>query len=207
MTKIMDSVMALAGYSLMGIKPDVASAIVATWDACLGALCDRNVMPDPKLNRLATMSWTLVHSRVVSTAMIPGVPTLAFMGLVRGEKQIGVIAIPEDWLRQFATDPWMQLGAIVYSTSKARDLWADKLLDGRVEERAKAFEARFLRLAVSDASTSRPFKPNDYQTKVLTAFPAFPEEIDYEPEPFDLARARARFEDFSERGIRDPAVA
>jgi len=203
-TKIMDGVMLLAGKALVNAGPDVASVIVATWNACVGALRDPSVVPDKRINDLAGLLWTLVSSRTVCTAMIAGVPTLSFMALERGSRQVALIAIPEDWVAHFAKDPWMQLGATVYSASKARDYWSGRVATRDVNQRAMAFEAILLRLAAADESEAQPFKPNEYQAKVLAAFPSLPAAFDYEPEPFDLESAKRRFDDFSERGIQAP---
>lgn len=209
MTKIMDAVMEHAGRAMLGMgQPDAVAATVATWNACVATLMSPEVTPAPRLNDAASLLWSLCSSRTICTAMMPDVPSLSFIGLVTRDdsgREIGIIAIPENWLRLFAVDPWLQLGAVMYSASRARDFWSGKLreIDIVTERRAKAHEAEFLRFALADESKKR-FKATAYQGAVLAAFPSFPTDLEYESVPFDLARAQAKFGDYSDRGIQLP---
>lgn len=211
MTKIVDAVMEHAGrIMLSGRKVDEVSATVATWDACVAGLMRPETTPDPRLNEAAKLLWVLCSSRTVCTAMTE-VPSLHFMGLIKDKtdgKDRGVVLIPLNWIKLFADDPWLQIGAVMYSASKARDFWNKKISASKrefedVERRAKAYEAEFLRIAIRDQSKKR-FKATAYQGAVLGAFGSFPADLEYESKPFDLARAQAEFADYSERGIQAP---
>ncbi len=211
MTRIVDAVMEHAGRIMLGrAKVDEVSATVATWDACVAGLMRPETTPDPRLNDVAKLLWVLCSSRTVCTAMTE-VPSLHFMGLIKDKtdgKDRGVVLIPLNWIKLFSVDPWLQLGAVMYSASKARDFWNKKIADEagglEVERRAKAYEAEFLRLAIRDQSKKR-FKATAYQGAVLGAFGSFPSDLEYESKPFDLERAQAEFADYSERGIQAPA--
>ena len=210
MTRIVDAVMEHAGRIMLGrAKVDEVSATVATWDACVAGLMRPETTPDPRLNDVAKLLWVLCSSRTVCTAMTE-VPSLHFMGLIKNRadgKDRGVVLIPLNWVKLFSVDPWLQLGAVMYSASKARDFWNKKITDEasglEVERRAKAYEAEFLRLAIRDQSKKR-FKATAYQGAVLGAFGSFPPDLEYESKPFDLVRAQAEFADYSERGIEAP---
>lgn len=209
MTKIMDAVMQLAGIALLSDdvqrKPQEA-VFVATWDACLGALRDPAITPDARLNELATLCWRLVSSRTVSTVMIETVKQVSFAVVGTVENKPGIIILPKNWPVLFAKEPWMQLGAVVYAASQARDFWNNRLLGhaAEAERRGKAYEAILLRMAARDESAKWPFAQNAYQIEVTEEFADFPQDLVYEGLDFDLGRASALFSDFSRRGIVAP---
>jgi hypothetical protein len=210
MTQIMDAIMATAGRTLLdreeeGNTLDPAAVLTATWDACLCALSEPKATPDTHLNRLAGLMWQLCGSRTVTTAATDEVKTISFLAMNEDEKLVGAVLIPDNWVKMFAVEPWMQLGAIVHTASKARDFWNGRILDVNVERRARAFEYLALALAVKDTSASRKFAANDYQKKVLAEFEAgVPKGLLGDSRPFDLERARAAFRSFSKLEIRPP---
>lgn len=208
MTRIMDAIMGVAGRTIMPKGPGVTpvEVVVATWDACLLALIDPATTPEGRLNKLAGLMWELVSSRVVTTAMTDEVKTITFAAVSRNDKFAGLVLIPENWIRLFAVDSWMQACAITHVSSKACDLWSGRLMAADVERRARAYESVLLGLAAKDESVTRKFEANDYQRKVIADFASgIPEGLLYTSCPFDVTRAKAEFVSYDGNEIQVPS--
>lgn len=76
------------------------------------------------------------------------VPSLSFWGEQRGVESIGMVLAPEDFYIRVLEDPYMQLGALVFNASKARDYYNGILADfNALQQRAYAYEAEYLNTA------------------------------------------------------------
>ena len=131
------------------------------------------------------------------TPMGPDVPSIHIMpsiSLRDGGRHSGVLFVPKDWLFKVALNPCMQVGAMAYMLSQVRDLWNEKIVAGDTSSspaRGAALEARVLRVL----DRAGVLTPNDYQRHVLAAHPEGADDgAWYEGQPFDMARAVAKFQ-------------
>jgi hypothetical protein len=142
---------------------------------------------NPRLAMLGTLIWRLVGNHVIPVAMVEGIPTLSFTALRNPAGIMGMVICPEDWLEQIEANPLYCMGGIVFVASQCRDFWNGKILypaqdqdqsatfgpgpqiatDPIVLKRAFAYEAEYLH----SIFPSGDLKPNDYQSKVMAAYP------------------------------------
>ena len=100
---------------------------------------------------------------------------------------MGIILVPMTFPDLCKKDSTMQLGALVFNASKARDFYHNKLADFRAtQSRAYAYEAEYLLTA--QKLWAQHFDPNKYQKKVMTEYPeglvSLPNEYRYPLVPF-----------------------
>jgi hypothetical protein len=166
-------------------------------------LLDPALFPNKGINDLCHLFWQLVGSgvsRMAVTETVPSIHMLAIRDKVQ-DPLVCTVMVPASFLNLVLEDPWMQLGALVFTASQAKDIW-NKKLDANIPDRARTQEAEFLRTAQHFPN----FKANDYQVRILKIYP--PESLvrwQYSSEPFNLKEAQARFQDPSGQGIHEPS--
>lgn len=126
----------------------------------------------PPIKDLTGLLWKIVGERIAPAAIMEGVPSMSFWCEVKKGEMFATIICPMNWCEMLKNDPHMQMGAIVFNASKAKDYWNQKVvgLDDTEESstgRAWAYESEFLLHCQSDPS----FSPNPYQRHVLGKFP------------------------------------
>lgn len=147
-----------------------AELITAMFDAGVDALRNKDTFSNPEINDLMTLFWRLVGNKVTPTAVMTGLESMSFWAEVRGVKSIAFVIVPENFPELCAKNASMQLGALVFSASKARDYYNSKLaIFEEVQRRAFAYEAEYLVTLRNRWPGS--FTPNKYQSRVLTAYP------------------------------------
>lgn len=172
---------------------------------CFNALVDflrnREKLPDPDINRLTTLLWRLVGSKIVPTAAIPdndnirslsfivqkispknipvlkqqGYPENCFLEFIELGSYTGCIILPDNFPELFNEDPAMQMGAVVFIASQVRDYITGRLMTENPplwKERAYAYEAQLISDLLKMAQEQgKVFQPNDYQQEILRAYP------------------------------------
>ena len=116
--------------------------------------------------------YQLVGSKVTPVAMTDGVSTLGFYCEKRNGNSLGVVFMPTLWSDMLRETPFVQMGAMVFVASQAKDYWNNKFgVDDKqiILDRACAFEAEFLHYLL--CQTDRKFEPTDYQKQILSKFP------------------------------------
>lgn len=137
-------------------------------------------LPLPRINTLMSLFWRLVGNKISPVVMSVdgGPPTLGFWCEIRDNKSMAVVMCPKDWDRQLQTGPLMQMEALVFAASQAKDYWNHKFIPmpwenvaqnkKEVHERAYSNEAELLHYF---QRTVPNFTPNEYQQKVMADFP------------------------------------
>jgi hypothetical protein len=128
-------------------------------------------LPLPSINTLMTLFWRVVGNKVTPVAMTPNVPSLSFWCEIRGGRSIAVIMMPKNWHDMLVQNAHMQMGAMVFAASQAKDYWNHKFgISSRQEihDRAWSSEAELLHYF---ARTAPDFKANDYQQKLMEKYP------------------------------------
>ena len=148
------------------------------------------IVPNPTINKLGSLLWDIVGNQVIPVAIGPDVKTLSVAGYKQGTTIKAEIIVPLEWEKMWKEDTLMQMGAVVYTGSKAIDIFNGKL-DSSLMERAKMYEAEFLLTALKDVPDA---DLNDYQKEVVASFPQGIKSKDakkllYEWRPFSAARA------------------
>jgi len=129
----------------------------------------RAVVPNERIQKLATVLWDLVGNKYVLIALGPKVPGLVFSVMrVKGVMQ-GIVFIPENWPEMSRTDTFMQLGAVLFTGAQIVDYYNDRLLEPAAKARWGAYEAELLLLLRQLLPT---WKPNEYQLEAMKRFPA-----------------------------------
>lgn len=128
-------------------------------------------LPLPAVNTLMTLLWRIVGNKVAPVAMNPNVPTLSFWCEIQRSRSLAVIMIPDNWHDMLVEDTHMQMGAMVFAASQAKDYWNHKFVPSSkkdVHDRAWSAEAELLHYF---ARTAPDFKANDYQMKIMEKYP------------------------------------
>jgi len=132
-------------------------------------------LPLPSINALMTLLWRVVGNHIAPVAINPNVPTLSFWCEFRSVDPIAslaVIMIPDNWHDMLVEDAHMQMGAMVFAASQAKDYWNHKFsppnAKKEIHDRAWSSEAELLHYF---AHTAPDFKPNDYQNKIMDKYP------------------------------------
>jgi hypothetical protein len=133
--------------------------------------------PHQPVAELMSLFWKLVGNRICPASIQPDVSTLSFWCEIpggadpdkRARQMIATIICPSNWCDMLRADRYMQLGALVFQASKAKDYWNLKIpgitcTEEAFQERAYSYEAEFL-------NTISVFSPNSYQKQVLTKYP------------------------------------
>jgi len=145
-----------------------------------------------RICNLGKLIWGLVGNRIIPAA-ISDTPmnTIAFCG--EGRRQDGGITdgkfaafiIPPTWLELVAKDPFMQCGAVIFTSSQARDYYNGHMHLSDTITRAYAFEAEALH-RMQNAEES--WTPNKYQKAVMQKYPqgidSLPPGLWYESKPY-----------------------
>ena len=152
----------------------LAEELVPKFDACVDYL--REKFPNEQINQLMTLFWRLVGNKITPSALTPAVQSVSFWAEVRGTEKIGVVLMPVNWLSKLDKDLYMQLGALVFTASQAKDYYqafiegpALNIFDSQsTRNRALAYEAEYLLTLIQ---IDEQFTPNEYQLQVLNTYP------------------------------------
>jgi copper(I)-binding protein len=132
-------------------------------------------LPLPAVNTLMTLLWRVVGNKIAPVAMNSNVPTLSFWCEIHRsagqDRSLAVIMIPEKWHEMLVQDAHMQMGAMVFAASQAKDYWNHKFGSSSkkdIHDRAWSAEAELLHYF---ARTAPDFKANDYQKKIMERYP------------------------------------
>ncbi len=125
--------------------------------------------PNKHVNELMSLFWNLVGSKLIPLAMTKGARSLAFYVERKGIDSVEMIMVPQDFYLKVLKAPYMQLGALTFIASQARDFYNQKLSDpNAVRQRSHAYEAEYLNtLKQLDGG----FSLNNYQIEVLNRYP------------------------------------
>jgi hypothetical protein len=133
----------------------------------------RSIIPNDRVRSLAAVVWDLVGHKEVLVAIGPDVPSLSFTAIRfdKADNQIkGVVLVPKTWPQMVDTEPFMQIGAILFVGVQVVDFYNGKLIgDAAAPGRCRAYEAELLRTLIQVAPD---WKPNDYQRQILDRYPA-----------------------------------
>lgn len=136
------------------------------------------MLPFPRINILMSLFWRLVGNKISPVVMGSSVPTMSFWCELRDGKSMAVIMCPQNWHEQLASDPHMQMGALVFAASQAKDYWNHKFIPLPDEDIAQKKKEVFQRAWSNEAEllhyfqrTAPNFKPNEYQQKVIAEYP------------------------------------
>lgn len=172
--------------------------IETTFTELVDRLRNPQIVKCPPINDLMTLLWRLVGNNICPASIMPVIPSLSFWGEIRGsggvETWFATIICPGKWMEMLKEDIYMQLGAMVFNASKARDYWNRKLpgynaTEKDILERSYTYETEFLNYLKREDPA---FTPNKYQSQVLEKFPqglasARP-GLHYEGRPFPTRR-------------------
>jgi len=167
----------------------------STFTELVDSLRNPDSMKNPAINELARLLWRLVGNRIVPSSVMPGIPTMSFWCEIKKGEMFATIICPLDWPQRLKDDPYMQMGAMVFNASRARDYWNHRIIDitdtkEEQYDRAMAFEAELLCYFQQHTTD---FVPNEYQKQVLEKFPAglasAPPGLVYESRPFPDGQA------------------
>jgi hypothetical protein len=160
-----------------------------TFTELVDRLRDPNKTKNDELNKLMSLTWRLVGNHIVPVATLEKIPTMSFFAELTNNEMAAFIVCPPHWCEMLRDDLYMQVGALVYNSSKARDYWNRKI-PGHVitkeesHQRAMCYESEWLRFCqLNDPS----FKPNTYQGQVLAKYQGvvdMPPEMVYDSRPF-----------------------
>lgn len=133
----------------------------------------KSAFPNPKINKLMSLTWDVVGNKIVPLAIGPDVPSLGVATMGAGLASKSMIFAPHAWVKMIEEDPVGQMGAIVHVGSQVVDAYNRRVLgETRASaERAKAWEAEFL-LTVSEMGRGGPWRPNPYQAEILSRYPS-----------------------------------
>lgn len=89
----------------------------------------RSVFPNPHINKLMGMVWDLVGHKIVPVAS--GAPVAVLSVAVVRERDTGQLVarifMPDNWIAMIDSNPFYQLGALVFVGSQAVDFYNDKI--------------------------------------------------------------------------------
>lgn len=183
--------------------------VAPVWNLIIAGLATPEVVPIPRVNRLAKLGWKVIGSLVTPMSTGLQVNSLHFMPAIgsRNPESLGThmgnIFVPPNWLLMVATDPCMQVGAATYMLSQVRDFWNEKIGHDykQVHRRAVGVEANVLHHLAFQGVLA----PNQYQKQVLEAVAPdrWPDWYD-DDMPFDMTRAKAKFRCMVPTGLREP---
>ena len=165
--------------------------IIAFFDAGVDTLRNPGTFPNQQINELMTLFWRLVGNKITPTVLHTGIPGLAFWGEVRGVESMGMVFVPQTYAELCVDDPAMQLGALVFTASQARDFYNGRqAVTDEVKARAYAYEGEFLKTLIE---TAPAFTPNEYQRRVLIQFADGIEtnyrKLKYQSMPFVMSKS------------------
>jgi hypothetical protein len=160
---------------------DLIRLSTSRFDQYIDFLRDPDRFPNSEVNKLTTLMWRLIgnHDIPITLNLDQKVPTMSFMIVGDRISQAPVFILPTDFVGKIQENPAMQLGAIVFCGSQARDFWVGKLIKRRsirkVENtirRAYAFEAdTVLTLKKLMEESGVELELNDYQNHLINQFP------------------------------------
>lgn len=180
-----------------------------TFTNMVATMKDPGKVPLKPINDLMSLVWGLVGKKAIPTGMTghPMIKTLAFYAEASGGNMAVAILVPEEWPQMVREDPCMQMGALVFVGSQAKDHWNLKVVEQIVKNpkqvmidtpevtmgspgenpvviRARSYEAEFLHWV---RRNEPKFAFNEYQQKVLEKFPnglkSLPPELAYVGRP------------------------
>jgi hypothetical protein len=151
-----------------------------------------NFVKSAVLKDSLNLLWDLVGNRVVPVAATNAVASMHFMAEGKSadfSDSRAFILLPETYLMMVTTDSPMQVGAMAFIASKAKDYWNHRL-DGKTEKRAFSMEAQILLDMFEEyPQLEERGYPNEYQKKVLAKYPEGIEsalDAHYKTRPFDV---------------------
>lgn len=128
-------------------------------------------IPNSSINVLMNLFFNLVGNKITPVGITTSVETLGFWCEIRGSKSFASILVPENWHDILVKDTYMQMGALVFAASQAKDYWNHKFHNyskKEIHDRAHSFESELLQYF---SRTSSKFKANPYQQHILDRYP------------------------------------
>jgi hypothetical protein len=161
--------------------------ITVMFDAGVDTLRNKDTFPNREVNDLMILFWQLVGNKVTPAAVMTGLESMSFWGEIKGVESIAFVLVSERFPELCVEDASMQLGALVFNASKARDYYNGKLANfEEVQKRALAYEAEYL--LTLRGHWPKSFTPNEYQSQILATYPnglaSLPRELLYQSLPF-----------------------
>jgi hypothetical protein len=147
-----------------------AKAIEGMFTALVAEMKKPESIPLPNINKLMDLYWNLVGNKICPTAITDSVPSLSFWGEMKDLDSVAFILAPPNWLHQLCENPSMQLGALIFTASQARDYWNNLMPSEEkfMRQRAWAYESEFLHYWQEQ---NKDWKPNEYQANVMKEYP------------------------------------
>lgn len=178
--------------------PEYIEQSINTFDAFVDLLRDSKRFPNNQVNELVTLGWRLIGNKITPVVLDQwGTPTLSFAAMGKVQEHVGVIIMPTNYIDLVREDPVMQLGAIVFTASQARDYYTGKMGNESshdINKRARAFEADALNTLDHLAQgEGLQLEWNTYQQAILAEFPRgledLAENLRYPTPPFPVSFA------------------
>lgn len=151
------------------------------FDTLVDFLREERKFPNREINNLTTLLWRLIGNKHIPMTLDTSgsVSNLSMLVLGKSGEEIPFFIMPKNFIVRVNENPAMQLGAVVYNASQARDYWTGKLVlekklgfNNNFHKRAIAFEAEMLiTLKKVSSGVSQELELNDYQTAVLRNYP------------------------------------
>jgi hypothetical protein len=130
----------------------------------------RDLYPNERIRKLATLVWDIVGGHRVPVVLGPKVPTMSLCMIgtkdPKTQEMTGmraVIMLPHHWMDLVEANPLLQMGAIVFVGSQAIDFVHGRTQHG-VLDRARGYEAEYLKTLREKVPA---WQPTDYQTGIL----------------------------------------
>ncbi len=147
--------------------------------------------PNDAIRQLMALFWDLVGNKITPVALGPNVATLSLAVFAEADNiPRAIILPPHHWLDLVKQDPCLQMGALVFVASQARDFYNQRCI-GQYEatiKRARGYEAEFLHTIARHS----PIVFSEYQRKTMEEYPnglltMSLKDLLYKSKPFTLS--------------------
>lgn len=171
---------------------NMAEMVIKTFDEIVDY--HRSAFPNPDINALMSLFWRLVGNKVTPTVLTnQELFGLHFYCEVHDGSKVAAVIVPCHWLKLVIENSIMQCGGVIFIASQAQDYYNEQYGSESMTMRARVYEAEFLKTILNIIPNH---KLNDYQIKVLEAFPqgldSLPDDLKYDGKPFDPTTPQSR---------------
>lgn len=168
--KHIDSLLAEVGSDDLDYKKQ--KLIESEFSDLVDVMRQEKWLPLPSINVLMTLLWRLVGNHITPVAVNPNIQTLSFWCESRQNNSLAVIMVPENWHYLLVENAHLQMGAMAFVASQAKDYWNHKFVamqkNQNVVDRAWSTEVELLQYFVK---TVPDFKLNEYQDSIMKKYP------------------------------------
>lgn len=168
-------------FKMKGLEcQDLFSGMVAS-------LKSKEFLDCPLINDLGKILWDMVSNSYCPVAISDAMKSLHFLGVGKSEDYTdtkALILMPPTWFDMAKKEPLMQLGAIVYIASHAKDYWNKKLGEESIP-RGQSLEVELIKRMIKKYGE---IPLTGYQNYILRQFPEgviSVLDLHYNSRPFD----------------------